>query len=199
MPIRRAAGMRMLWWTMSARRTSAAKTSCPSGRLRSTAIERLPRCVPRKMRSVLRFGSPLIGSSLTTSAPRSARSSGPKGPAVKWPRSRTRTPLSGGPSSRPPPDAAGVRGASASTFRVCSPSVGARLRMRLGGVVVTATPGTRICLGAHRRARRCSRWRSRAHRRGSRRTAWPAAPARRSPTGRRATSSRPSCCRNASA
>src|SRR5580658_2570620 len=68
----------------------------PSGCFRSTAMSRLPRWQPMKDPTTLpRMASPRVGSTLMTSAPRSASSIGPKGPARNWPKSMTRMPSSG--------------------------------------------------------------------------------------------------------
>ena len=103
MPSRLAAGIRRLWWTTSAQPTRASRAGRAAGDLRSRATPRLPRWQAAKTRWTWRIWSPPVASTLTTSAPRSARSMGPRGPARKLPRSRTRRP-SEGPSDRGVPD-----------------------------------------------------------------------------------------------
>src|SRR5215472_11073729 len=93
----------MLWWTMSAVATSSRAMRSPSGCLRSMAMSRLPRWQPRKGPTTFRMPSPRVGSTLMTSAPRSASSIGPNGPARYWPKSTTRTPSSGPGTSYHPP------------------------------------------------------------------------------------------------
>ena len=86
----------MLWWTMSALATSSSAISTPSGRFRSSAMSRLPRWQPmNEPTTAPRMPSPRVGSTLITSAPRSASSIGPNGPARNCPKSMTRTPSSG--------------------------------------------------------------------------------------------------------
>ena len=59
-------------------------------------MSRLPRWQPMNdPTTVPRMPSPRVGSTLMTSAPRSASSIGPKGPARYWPKSITRMPSSG--------------------------------------------------------------------------------------------------------
>src|SRR5580698_188735 len=94
MPRRSATPGRRLWLTTSAHRTSRWATSWPAGFLRSTAIERLPRWAPLNGLVVGRSVSPSRGSSLMTSAPRSASRRLAYGPAKYIPKSRTLTPSS---------------------------------------------------------------------------------------------------------
>src|SRR5580698_9371019 len=92
MPRRSATPGRRLWLTTSAHRTSRWATSWPAGFLRSTAIERLPRWAPLNGLVVGRNVSPSRGSSLITSAPRSASRRLAYGPAKYIPKSRTLMP-----------------------------------------------------------------------------------------------------------
>src|SRR5579872_6456204 len=86
----------MLWWTMSAVATSSSARRRPSGCLRSRAMSRFPRWQPMNDPMTLDLmPSPRVGSTLMTSAPRSASSIGPNGPARYWPKSRTRMPSNG--------------------------------------------------------------------------------------------------------
>ena len=65
-------------------------------------MERFPACAGKKHWSIPRSWSPWVGSSLMTSAPRSARRRDEYGPAKYAPRSRIFTPSSSGWSARPP-------------------------------------------------------------------------------------------------
>src|SRR5207342_159960 len=85
----------MLWCTASARRTSSNPSSRPSGTLRLRAMSRLPRWHPKNGLPAMRIPSPVAGSTLTTSIPRSPRIIGPNGPARYWPKSMSRSPSSG--------------------------------------------------------------------------------------------------------
>src|SRR2546430_8872013 len=85
----------MLWCTASARRTSSIASSRPSGVLMLTAMSRLPRWQPKNGLPAMRIPSPVAGSTLMTSMPRSARIIGPNGPARYWPKSMSRRPSSG--------------------------------------------------------------------------------------------------------
>src|SRR5205823_8398377 len=85
----------MLWCTASARRTSSTASSRPSGALTLTAMSRLPRWQPKNGLPAMRIPSPVAGSTLMTSMPRSARIIGPNGPARYWPKSMRRSPSSG--------------------------------------------------------------------------------------------------------
>ena len=55
-------------------------------------MDRLPRWQPTNGAAASRMASPVTGSTLMTSAPRSDRIIGPNGPARYWPRSSTTTP-----------------------------------------------------------------------------------------------------------
>src|SRR3954471_18524427 len=85
----------MLWCTASARRTSSIASSRPSGALMLRAMSRLPRWHPKNGLPAMRIPSPVAGSTLMTSMPRSARIIGPKGPARYWPKSMSVSPSSG--------------------------------------------------------------------------------------------------------
>src|SRR5947209_3752311 len=85
----------MLWCTASARRTSSNASSRPSGVLMLTAMSRLPRWHPKNGLPAMRIPSPVAGSTLMTSMPRSARIIGPNGPARYWPKSMSVSPSSG--------------------------------------------------------------------------------------------------------
>ena len=86
---------------MSAVRTSAFTASTPAAVLRSRTTLRLPRLTALKLGlsvptapGIVRVESPLGGSILITSAPRSASSIVQKGPAITCVRSMTRSPAS---------------------------------------------------------------------------------------------------------
>src|SRR5947208_2731264 len=85
----------MLWCTASARRTSSNASSRPSGALTLRAMSRLPRWQPKNGLPAMRIPSPVAGSTLMTSMPRSARLIGPNGPARYWPTSMSRSRSSG--------------------------------------------------------------------------------------------------------
>src|SRR5579871_605336 len=86
----------MLWCTTSAVATSSRAMRSPSGSFMLSAMSRLPRWHPMKEPTTApRMPSPRVGSTLMTSAPKSAISIGPNGPAKYWPKSMTRIPSSG--------------------------------------------------------------------------------------------------------
>ena len=80
-PSRSAAPGRMLWCTTSAQSSNRSIAGCRPGSLRFTASERFPACAEKSGRSIPRSGSPSVGSSLITSAPRSASRREEYGPA----------------------------------------------------------------------------------------------------------------------
>src|SRR5579859_6695345 len=83
---------------MSAVSTRRRTTAAPSGLLRSTAMARLLRLTKSKALNLAlgwpRVTSPVGGSILTTSAPRSASIIEHQAPAMTWVQSRTRRPAS---------------------------------------------------------------------------------------------------------
>ena len=88
--------------TTSADSSSRSLERRPSSVLRSTATERFPRLSGMKYRPTpgatgitYRYASPAGGSTLITSAPRSARSTPQSGPATYCAYSTTRTPSRG--------------------------------------------------------------------------------------------------------
>src|SRR5262245_47357909 len=91
----------MLWCTASARRTSSNASSRPAGVLTLTAMSRLPRWQPKNGLPAMRIPSPVTGSTLITSMPRSPRIIGPNGPARYCPKSMSRSPASGPAPSTP--------------------------------------------------------------------------------------------------
>src|SRR3954447_17949892 len=102
-PSRSSAEGRRLVTKTSAPPSSCSTISRPRSVLRSSATLRLPRLSSRKYAgsALPRWGSPSRGSSLTTSAPQSARMAAVAGPAMTTPSSTTRTPVSGPGTSGP--------------------------------------------------------------------------------------------------
>ena len=84
-----------------ARRARSA-ISCPRSVLRLSAMSRLPRWQPKNGWFAMRMPSPVTGSTLITSAPRSPMIIGPNGPARYWPKSIDDARLRAR-ASRPPP------------------------------------------------------------------------------------------------
>jgi hypothetical protein len=125
MPSRSATPTRKLCRTTSAQRSSPSTAGRASGAPMSRARLRLPRWQAATAYAAARIASPVGGSTLMTSAPRSASTWAPRGPATKAEKSTTRSPASGRvgravltrsasastaigvPSTRSPPSSAG--------------------------------------------------------------------------------------------
>ena len=140
-----------MWCTTSAQRNSASSAGRLSGDLMSSAIARLPRWQPANGQSAHLIGSPVVASTLITSAPRSASSIGPSGPARKFPKSRTLSPSSGNRAGSEFDDddefdrpAVVAVDQDASTSAVWAPAAGAAQRTSVGGSRVSGRPGTVI-------------------------------------------------------
>ena len=94
MPRRSATPTRKLCSTTSARLSSCSTTGRASGAPMFSARLRLPRWHAATAYAAARMASPSGGSTLTTSAPRSARISAASGPATNAEKSTTRRPAS---------------------------------------------------------------------------------------------------------